>query len=121
MPSWGVADKEEAAAKKEYEALMSESAAKRTQDSSSLTEKEAAHAELGSSQQAAAKELMGTMKYIFALKGECDWLLQQFDVRKEARSDEVDSLLRAKAVLSGADFSFVQRSSMPKPRFLSRP
>jgi len=122
------ADKEEAIAKKEYEALMSESAAKRTQDSTSLTEKEAARAELESSLQAAkgdkkaaAKELMGTMKYIFALKGECDWLLQQFDVRKEARSDEVDSLLRAKAVLSGADFSFVQRSSMPKPRFLSRP
>merc|ERR1719359_773534 len=32
---------------------------------------------------------------------ECDWLLQYFDVRKEARTSEIDALGKAKAVLSG--------------------
>jgi len=34
---------------------------------------------------------------------ECDWLLSNFQVRKEARSEEIDALKNAKAVLSGAD------------------
>jgi len=33
-----------------------------------------------------------------------------FGARKEARDGEVDSLKQAKAVLSGADFSFLQAS-----------
>jgi len=32
-------------------------------------------------------------------------LLQYFEVRKEARASEADSLGKAKAVLSGADYS----------------
>jgi len=106
---------EEANAKKAYEKVMAESAAKRTEDSKSLTDKEAAQAELGSALQrseatkkADTRELMGTMKYISSLKSECDWLLQYFDVRKQARADEIDSLQKAKAVLSGADFSLLQ-------------
>merc|ERR1711972_320582 len=94
---------------------MSDSAEKRAQDSKSLTDKEAAKADTQSAlerstadKKAAGKELMGTMKYISSLKAECDWLLQYFDVRKEARADEIDSLQKAKAVLSGADFSFLQ-------------
>lgn len=41
------------------------------------------------------------------LKGrhtECDWLLQYFDVRQQARQEEIDSIAEAKAILSGADF-----------------
>merc|ERR1712085_140400 len=56
---------------------------------------------------AGVKELMATEKYISSLHAECDWLLQYFDVRKEARAGEVDSLKKAKAVLSGADYSLV--------------
>merc|ERR1711862_299714 len=41
-----------------------------------------------------------------------------FDVRKEARAGEIDSLGKAKAILSGADFSLIQRSSK-KRSFLS--
>merc|ERR1719418_126838 len=67
------------------------------------------------------RELMGTMKYISSLKAECDWLLQYFNVRKEARTDEIDSLQRAKAVLSGADFSFLQHGDVMRARkFLHR-
>ena len=39
-------------------------------------------------------------------------LLQYFGVRKEARTSEIDALGKAKAVLSGADFSFVQMKTV---------
>jgi len=121
------AETEEKNAQAEYEQMMTESAAKRTQDSKALTDKEAAHAELGSSLQsiqaekkATAKELMGTQKYMASLKGECDWLLQYFDARKTARADEIESLGSAKAVLAGADFALVQRSDARARKFLHR-
>merc|ERR1719166_210600 len=106
---------EEANAQEAYQKVVAESAAKRTEDSKALTDKGAAQAELGSALQrseadkkADTRELMGVMKYISSLKAECDWLLQYFDVRKQARADEIDSLQKAKAVLSGADFSLLQ-------------
>jgi len=102
-------------AQADYEAMMRESAEKRTTDSASLREKGGAKADIESELEehkehaaSAGKELMATMKYISSLHAECDWLLQYFDVRKEARTDEVDSLVKAKAVLSGADYSLVQ-------------
>merc|ERR1719420_2018937 len=102
-------------AQSDYEKMMSDSAEKRAADTKSLTEKGAAKAEMQSdleanteSKAATGKELMGTMKYISSLHAECDWLLQYFDVRKEARAGEVDSLKNAKAVLSGADYALLQ-------------
>merc|ERR1719322_917187 len=109
------AEVEEANAKEAYQSVMEDSAAKRTKDAKALTDKEAASADLSASLQRSesdkksdTRELMGTMKYISSLKAECDWLLQYFDVRKQARTDEIDSLQKAKAVLSGADFSLLQ-------------
>merc|ERR1712061_550665 len=110
------AETEEKDAQSDYEQMMSDSAAKRTVDSKSLTEKGSAKADTeaqlqahASAKEAGDKELMATMKYISSLHAECDWLLQYFDVRKEARAGEVDSLKSAKAVLSGSDFSLAQR------------
>merc|ERR1719323_1127986 len=104
--------------------FLSESAAKRTEDSKALTDKEAASADLRGSLQRSesdkksdTRDLMGTMKYISSLKAECDWLLQYFEVRKQARTDEIDSLQKAKAVLSGADFSLLQ-SDVRSRKFL---
>merc|ERR1719245_1412099 len=109
------AEVEEANAKEAYQNVMAESAAKRTGDAKSLTDKEAASADLSGAlerseadKKSDTRELMGTMKYISSLKAECDWLLQYFGVRKQARADEIDSLQKAKAVLSGADFSLLQ-------------
>merc|ERR1719480_708127 len=106
---------EEQEAQKDYETMMQESAAKRTTDSKSLTGKGAAKADMEAELQAesegkaaAGKEHMATLKYISSLHGECDWLIQYFDVRKEARAGEIDSIVKAKAVLSGADYSLVQ-------------
>jgi len=116
---------EEKDAQADYEQLMKDSAAKRTLDSSALADKGSSKADTEAELQAheshkaaQGKELMATMAYISSLHAECDWLLQYFDVRKEARAGEVESLKRAKAVLSGADFSFVQ--TQPQG-FLARP
>jgi hypothetical protein len=109
-------DEEEA--QKDYESFMSDSVAKRTADSKAVTEKEAQKAELEADLMAAkdqkktkVAELMATQEYISQLHGSCDFLLQNYDLRKEARANEVEALKNAKAVLSGADFSFAQAGS----------
>lgn len=43
------------------------------------------------------QELMATFEYIQSLHGECDWLLKNYDARKEARTGEVEALVNAKA------------------------
>merc|ERR1719378_1724420 len=113
------AETSEKHSQKEYEAFMSEAAAKRATDSKDLTDKEGYKAEAESELQTAkegktakVKELMAPEKYISSLHAECDWLLSNFDVRKTARAGEVESLKTAKAVLSGADFSFVQTRAL---------
>lgn len=99
----------------EYETMIEDSASKRTLDSQSLTDKEAAKADgeaslIKAKDESKAKmmENMKTMETLKDLHLDCDWLLQNFDVRKEARAGEVDSLKKAKAVLSGADYSLLQ-------------
>merc|ERR1719401_2196806 len=108
------AETEEKIGQKDYEALMADSAAKRREDSKGLTEKGAMKADLEAAlekhteaEKMGTRELMMTEKYISELHAECDWLLKYFEARKEARSEEIDSLGKAKAVLSGADFSLL--------------
>jgi len=108
----------------DYEQLMADSAEKRTADSKSLSEKQAAKADTEAAVEghddnkaSASKELAATNKYIGSLHAECDWLAKYFDVRQQARADEIDSLRNAKAALSGADYSLAQTKSSS---FLSR-
>jgi peptidoglycan hydrolase CwlO-like protein len=118
------AETEERLAQEDYEDLMAESAKKRASDSKSLADKEAQKGDLeselvklGDEKKSTLKELMATEEYIGQLHAECDWLIKFFDVRKEARNGEIDALTKAKAVLSGADFSLVQTQSA---KFLAR-
>jgi len=110
-------------AQSEYEDMLEDAAKKRAVDSKSLTEKNAARAALESDAQAdtdskvsAGKELMATEKYMASLHVQCDWLLQYFDVRAEARTSEIDSLEKAKSVLNGADLSLLQKKSARTPQ-----
>merc|ERR1719446_1357806 len=105
-------------AQADYEEAMKDAATKRADDAKTLGDKEAAKADTEAALQAhtdekasKSKELAETNQYIASLHGECDWLLQYFDVRKEARASEVDALGKAKAVLNGADYSLVQTKS----------
>jgi len=115
-------DVEETDAQQEYEQFTKDAAEKRVMDSKSITEKEGAKADAEALLEKETgertdkmKESLATVNFLGNLHKDCDWLLQNFDVRKEARQGEVDSLKKAKAVLSGADFSLVQTK-----RFLSR-
>merc|ERR1719291_737033 len=104
-----------------YEETMTESAAKRAADARLLAEKGTAKADAEAALEKhkeqhadAGKEMMATMKYISSLHAECDWLMQNFDMRNEARAGEVDSLQKAKAILSGADYSLLQTAPGPR-------
>jgi len=102
-------------AQEDYEQAMKDSAEKRATDTKSVADKQKAKAELEASMEANTEEkgattktLMATLEHIQSLHAECDWLLQYFEVRKEARAGEVESLKTAKAVLSGADFALLE-------------
>jgi len=104
-------------AQADYEKTMADAASKRAADSKSMTEKTSAKAEAEEMLQAETDKkaetstmLSETLYYIQQLHGQCDFLLKYYDVRKEARDSEIDALGKAKAVLSGADFSLVQTS-----------
>merc|ERR1719181_2282085 len=105
-------------AQSDYEAMMKDSAEKRAEDSKSMTDKQGALADLetGLGQQkedlsSTKKELGATVQYIGTLHNECDFILKYYDIRKEARAGEIDSLEKAVAVLNGADYSLVQLRS----------
>merc|ERR1719277_2585530 len=108
----------EADAQADYEQMMRDSAEKRVADTQALTDKQGAKAGLEADlasqkdeKSATTSELAATLEYIASLHAECDWLLKYFEVRKEARNGEIDSLVSAKAVLNGADYSLLQSKS----------
>jgi chromosome segregation ATPase len=110
-----VGEVDEKDAQADYETAMADAGKKRADDSKAVDDKTGAHAESEEvlqtqkdSHASVMRELKGTTEYIAGLHGECDWLLQNYDSRKEARTGEIDALGKAKAVLSGADYSLLQ-------------
>jgi len=105
-------------AQKDYESFYQDSADKYAEDSKTLTDKQGVVADLTAaledqqdSLKSANNKVAALDHYIHALHLECDWLIKYFDMRKEARDNEIDSLGRAKAVLSGADYSLLQTNT----------
>merc|ERR1719271_237103 len=87
-----VATQEEKDAQADYEQMTKDAAEKRAADSDSLSEKGAAKADTEAALQqheddkkASSGELMATLQVIQATHAECDWLLQYYETRKEAR------------------------------------
>jgi len=110
----------------DYEETMKSAAEKRSVDTKAITEKEGSKAELEAEHQASKDQkkaddttLMQTNGYMADLHSDCDWLIENFDTRKEARANEIDAMKKAKDVLSGADYSLVQtgvrRKMLRKP------
>jgi len=102
-------------AQEDYENFMKDAADKRSKDSQAMSDKEGALADTKSrlveakgAKAASDKSLMAVGQYISNLHAECDWLIKYFDMRMEARNGEIESLQKAKAILSGADYSFLQ-------------
>merc|ERR1719460_599290 len=116
---------EEDDAQGDYEKTMSDAADKRAGDTKDLTDKKAAKASMEEELQAhtdakkaSETELKATMDYIQTLHNDCDFLLEYYQERKDARASEIDAIGKAKAVLSGADFSLVQTSVRSTRRHL---
>merc|ERR1712099_114001 len=51
------------------------------------------------------KELEGLAKYNAELHAECDYVLKNFDLRQNARAEEIEALQQAKQILNGASLS----------------
>jgi len=112
VTTMGVEEKKNQA---DYEGLMQESAQKRAADMKSIATKESEKADAEALLQKTSGEVAETKNAAFAktemlgaLHADCDWLLKHFNGRKEARAKEIESLTRAKDVLSGADYSLLQ-------------
>merc|ERR1719453_1651827 len=102
----------EKTSQKDYEELMADSTATRAQNVASITDKEAAKADMDT----AVEETKGKLEseqttlsniqqYIYQLHASCDFLVENYDLRKAARENELTSLANAKATLSGANLS----------------
>lgn len=103
------AEYDEKTAAKEYGELMADSQATRAADSQAIVDKTASKAELEGklmetkeARAGSAEDVKLAAATISDLHGSCDFIMQNYDMRKEARANEIDSLKNAKAVLSGA-------------------
>jgi len=102
---------EEKTSAADYAKLMGDSEETRAANSKGIitktSSKAAMEAKLESSKEALTA-VSTDLDLIAATLGDlhmqCDFLLQNYDLRKEARSNEVESLKTAKAILSGANF-----------------
>merc|ERR1719321_2243031 len=107
------AEYEEKTAQKDYAELMADSQANRAADSKALVGAETTKAEVEAklmtskeTRAATAQDLKLAGNTIKELHVSCDFILENYDLRKEARTNEIESLKNAKAVLAGASFSF---------------
>merc|ERR550537_789873 len=96
---------EEKTAQKDYAELMSDSQATRAGDVKSLTTKESTKAATEGklmttkeTRSATSTDLKQVQTVIADLHAACDFIMQNFDLRKEARTNEIEGLKNAKAV-----------------------
>jgi len=52
--------------------------------------------------------------YLAEIKPDCDWILQEFQGRREKRAEEMEGLVEGKAMLAGASVEFIQASAFLK-------
>eukprot|EP00440_Ansanella_granifera_P075767 gb/GFBE01082220.1/.p1 GENE.gb/GFBE01082220.1/~~gb/GFBE01082220.1/.p1 ORF type:complete len:679 (+),score=276.57 gb/GFBE01082220.1/:1-2037(+) len=96
-------------AQKEYEETLQDAAKKREADVALATQKAGTKADLegdASDDKTEVKSKLAASKaaseYAANLHQECDWLLQNIDLRAQARDEEKENLIRAKTVLAGS-------------------
>jgi len=90
---------EEKDAQDDYEKSMADAKDKRAADSKSMSNAEGTLAETdeqmvtdkGALKNKNNTELLETDKYLSGVHADCDWLLKYYDMRKEARTGEIDA------------------------------
>jgi hypothetical protein len=107
------AESTEKTAQRDYEELLAEAQKSRKDESKSIVDKRKAKGDLEESLEEAQRThslketaLTEVNTYIADLHKSCDFILESFEARREARTNEVEGLKKAKAVLAGADYSF---------------
>lgn len=109
------AQSEEAAAQKAYEVSLADSQASREATSKEVVAMQTQKAKLEEKSQetkASHRALEGEMKSIVSkiasLHEECDFIAANYDLRKNARAQEIEAMQNAVSILSGANFGFTQ-------------
>ena len=104
-------DTEEKNDQAEYEKLVAKAAETRKTYNSEIVSEQTAKADEESNLQSVKTTLgeqnialLDVSKILLNLHGSCDFLLKNFDERQDARTNEMEGLKRAKAVLAGADY-----------------
>jgi len=119
------AEHNETESQEDYEELMADSQKKRAADSKSIVQKQGSKAEADATAENASENLASTneeavlnKEYIANLHKSCDFLVENYDFRKQARATEVEALKKAKAVLAGAEYSLIQDAKATPHKFL---
>jgi len=102
----------------DYVIFMKDASEKRAEDSKTLSNKEGVLADTNArlleakdAKGNSENNLMAVHQYIGNMHADCDWLIKYFDMRAEARNNEIDAMHQAKNILSGASYSFLQFAS----------
>jgi len=105
-----VIEVDEKHAQQEYEHFIKESSSKRALDAKAIVDKDDEASELKvrlhqfkMNKKVKTESLASVKKERALTHKDCDWLLQKYQLRKEARTDEIDALNKAHTVLSGAE------------------
>lgn len=105
------ADAEERNSQKDYEAMLEDSAERRSASTKALTVKESVKADCEEELLAVHKSLKSkreqrkdAAKFKKQLHEECDWIMANHDLREKARNENAEGLKTAKAVLHGASY-----------------
>lgn len=105
------AEAEEKTAQRDYEALVKDAKASRKSASKAITDTEAEIAGEEESLSVAQDGLVNKQEQLHEIKAQiadlheqCDFILANFEERLAARNTEIEGLITAKSVLSGADF-----------------
>jgi len=100
----------------DYEEAMKDAAVKRSEDSKLMITKQEEKAELAGKLEELQEgkrtkngQLGNANDTLNDLHKSCDFLLDNYDSRKESRTKESDGLKQSKAVLSGAKMGFLQQ------------
>jgi len=111
-----VGESEDEYSQKTYQRMLDDTAARRAASATTLVQKESVKAdtetailEATRSHTAQQKEKVDAEKFASSTKADCDWLMSNYEARKTAREAEDKSLRDTKAVLNGADYSFIQK------------
>jgi chromosome segregation ATPase len=112
---------EEETSQRDYDTLMKDSKDAVAANERSKTEKEGQLANTEASVHEAENgrrntndELSAIKQDLVQLHANCDFILQNYDFRKEARANEKNALNNAKAILSGANYAFIQIKGEPE-------